>query len=196
MEPDVALPTIAEDSPPDDTRAGRPFWSQARSSPPSPNGPPVTLAGAGRACIADGESGEAWLQSSARTVTKYMHRTHHRGPSHRWRSFLRQHASTIWACDFFCVHTITFKTLYVFFVIHHASRQVLHVHVTSHPTAEWTYSRLSNAAVGTASRYVSSFMTTTAVMAADSIGGCAISVLPKRARRSDRLRPTRSPSAG
>ena len=26
----------------------------------------------------------------------------------------------------------------MFFVIHHASRQVLHVHVTQHPTAEWT----------------------------------------------------------
>jgi putative transposase len=42
------------------------------------------------------------------------------------------------ACDFFCVQTITFRTLYVFFVIHHASRQVLHVHVTQHPTAEWS----------------------------------------------------------
>jgi hypothetical protein len=44
----------------------------------------------------------------------------------------------LWACDFFCVQTITFRTLYVFFVIHHASRQVLHVHVLPHPTAEWT----------------------------------------------------------
>jgi transposase InsO family protein len=26
----------------------------------------------------------------------------------------------------------------VFFVIHHASRQVLHVHLPAHPTAEWT----------------------------------------------------------
>jgi transposase InsO family protein len=67
-----------------------------------------------------------------------MHRTHYRGPSSRWRSFLTQHASSVWACDFFCVQTITFRTLFVFFVIHHASRQVLHVHVTSHPTAEWT----------------------------------------------------------
>jgi HTH-like domain len=75
---------------------------------------------------------------SARTVAKYMHREHYRGPSSRWRSFLRQHASTVWACDFFCVHTITFRTLYVFFVIHHASRQVLHVGVIQHPTAEWT----------------------------------------------------------
>ena len=75
---------------------------------------------------------------SARTVAKYMHRAHCRGPSSRWRSFLREHASTVWACDFFCVQTITFRTLYVFFVIHHASRQVLHVHVTPHPTAAWT----------------------------------------------------------
>jgi hypothetical protein len=28
--------------------------------------------------------------------------------------------------------------LYVFFVINHASRQVVHVHVTPHPTASWT----------------------------------------------------------
>jgi len=75
---------------------------------------------------------------SARTVAKYMQRTDRPGPSCRWRSFLRQHGSEIWACDFFCVRTITFRTLYVFFVINHASRQVLHVHVTPNPTASWT----------------------------------------------------------
>jgi len=69
---------------------------------------------------------------SARTVAKYMQRTHRRGPSATWRSFLRQHGSQMWACDFLCVQTITFRTLYVFFVIHHTSRQVLHVHVTPH----------------------------------------------------------------
>jgi putative transposase len=40
-------------------------------------------------------------------------------------------------CDFFCVHTILFQTLYVFFVIRLANREVLHVEVTRHPTAEW-----------------------------------------------------------
>ena len=55
---------------------------------------------------------------SARTIAKYMHPTHRHGPSFRWQSFLMQHASAIWACDFFCVQTITFRTLYVFFVIH------------------------------------------------------------------------------
>jgi hypothetical protein len=72
---------------------------------------------------------------SARTVAKYMQRTDHRGPSPQWRSFLRQHASTVWACDFFCVQAVMFRTLRVFFVIHRSSWQVLHVHVTGHPTA-------------------------------------------------------------
>jgi len=67
-----------------------------------------------------------------------MQRTHRRGPSTTWRSFLRQHGSEIWACDFFCIRTITFRMLYVFFVIHHASRQVVHIHVTPNPTASWT----------------------------------------------------------
>ena len=39
---------------------------------------------------------------------------------------------------FFCVQTILFETLYVFFVIRHANREVVHVGVTRyHPTAEW-----------------------------------------------------------
>jgi putative transposase len=85
-----------------------------------------------------GELSRLGFKVSARTVAKYMRRAHRRGPSSRWRSFLSQHASTVWACDFFCVQTITFRTLYVFFVIHHASRQVLHVQVTPYPTARWT----------------------------------------------------------
>jgi transposase InsO family protein len=44
----------------------------------------------------------------------------------------------IWACDFFCVRTIWFQTLYVFFVVRHLNREILHVAVTPCPTAEWT----------------------------------------------------------
>ena len=40
-------------------------------------------------------------------------------------------------CDFFCVQTLLFDTLHVFFVIQHINREVLHVAVTRHPTAEW-----------------------------------------------------------
>ena len=75
---------------------------------------------------------------SARTVAKYMRTARRdRGPSVRWRTFLKLHASNIWACDFFCVQTLLFDTLHVFFVIQHINREVLHVAVTRHPTAEW-----------------------------------------------------------
>jgi transposase InsO family protein len=74
---------------------------------------------------------------SARTVAKYMRGPYTGRPSPSWREFLKRHACDIWACDFFCVQTIWFRTFYVFFAIRHANREVLHVQVTSHPTAEW-----------------------------------------------------------
>ena len=75
---------------------------------------------------------------SARTVAKYMRHVRPGPPSPRWRSFLSAHAREIWACDFFCVQTLLYRTLYVFFVIHHVRREIVHVHITTHPTAEWT----------------------------------------------------------
>jgi len=74
---------------------------------------------------------------SARTVAKYMRLPHDREPSPGWRTFLERHAAEIWACDFFCVQTLWFKTLHAFFVVNHASREVLLVQVTRQPTAEW-----------------------------------------------------------
>jgi hypothetical protein len=54
---------------------------------------------------------------SARTVAKYMRRPYDGRPSPGWRKFLKRHAGDIWACDFFCVQTIFFRTFYVLFVI-------------------------------------------------------------------------------
>jgi transposase InsO family protein len=41
--------------------------------------------------------------------------------------------------------TATFRILYVFVVIEHRSRRLLHVNVTAHPTAEWTLQQLREA---------------------------------------------------
>jgi putative transposase len=60
-----------------------------------------------------------------------------RDPSPGWREFLKRHAQDIWACDFFCVRTVLFQTLHVFFVVRHANREILHAEVTRHPTADW-----------------------------------------------------------
>jgi hypothetical protein len=43
---------------------------------------------------------------SARTVAKYMRIRHDREPSPGWRTFVKRHATAIWACDFFCVQTL------------------------------------------------------------------------------------------
>ena len=47
-------------------------------------------------------------------------------------TFLRNHASSIWAADLFTVQTLTFRTLYVFVVIDHGRRRIRHWNVTEH----------------------------------------------------------------
>ena len=90
------------------------------------------------------------LRVSPRTVRKYMP-SHcvggpgKRCPSQRWSTFIRNHAKGIIARDFCVTITATFRMLYVFVVIEHEGRRLLHVNVTSHPTAEWTMQQFREA---------------------------------------------------
>ena len=47
--------------------------------------------------------------------------------------------------DFFLVPTIRFQILYVFLVLAHDRRRIVHCGVTEHPTAEWTAQQLREA---------------------------------------------------
>src|ERR1019366_6316836 len=80
------------------------------------------------------------IQVSPRTVNKYLRRRSPRRPrgDMRWSTFLRLHAQGIIACDFFVAVTATFQLLYVFVVIEHRSRRLIHCNVTTHPSAAWT----------------------------------------------------------
>jgi putative transposase len=60
----------------------------------------------------------------------------------RWMTFVRNHAESVVACDFFTVVTAMFKVLYVFVVIEHATRRIVHCNVIEHPTADWTLQQL------------------------------------------------------
>jgi len=79
------------------------------------------------------------LRVSPRTVRRYMPKgtggTRRGAPAHRWRTFLRNHASVLLAFDFCVVVTARFRVVYVFVVMEIASRRLVHVNVTSHPTA-------------------------------------------------------------
>jgi putative transposase len=79
------------------------------------------------------------LDVSERTVSRLMPRRLNVDPDarQRWRTFFRNHREGIAAIDFFTVPTVTFRVLYVFFVIHHARRVLVHFAVTEHPTAAW-----------------------------------------------------------
>ena len=96
-----------------------------------------------------------------------------------WRKFLKRHESSIWACDFFCVQTILFQTLYVFFVIRHANREILHVAVTPFPTAEWVAQQIVECCAW--DRLSPRFLIhiATVVMARVSIAACWVSALSR-----------------
>ena len=82
---------------------------------------------------------------SARTVSRYRQQALRRPPSQSWRTFLRNHASSIWAADRCTVQTLTFRTLYVFVVIDHGRRRIRHWNVTEHPIAPWIWRQMIEA---------------------------------------------------
>jgi hypothetical protein len=78
------------------------------------------------------------------SVGKYMVRDR-KPPSQTWRTFLENHIKSMVSVDFFTVPTIDFRVLYVFVVLAHERRRILHFAVTAHPTAEWTAQQLREA---------------------------------------------------
>ena len=53
-----------------------------------------------------------------------------RPPSQSWRTFLDDHISQLASVDFFTVPTVWFEVLFVFVVLAHDRRRVLHFNVS------------------------------------------------------------------
>src|SRR5215467_10004764 len=65
------------------------------------------------------------------------------------------YVSQLASADFFTVHTVWFEVLFVFIVLTHDRRRVVHFNVTAHPTAEWTAQQMLEAfPFDTAPRYL------------------------------------------
>jgi putative transposase len=78
------------------------------------------------------------------TVSRYMPRRR-KPPSQTWRTFLLNHSKDLVSIDFFVVPTVTFRLLYVFVVLEHKRRHIVHINVTDSPSARWTGQQIVNA---------------------------------------------------
>ena len=83
-----------------------------------------------------GELLKLGITVSQASVSKYMV-SHPRPPSQTWQTFLNNHVGSLASIDFFVVPTATFAVLFVFVVLRHERRRIVHFGVTAHPTAAW-----------------------------------------------------------
>jgi putative transposase len=100
--------------------------------------------------IADELSLKLGICVSPRTVRKYWPKELHeagrnRASSQHWRTFVKNHARGIVACDFLVAVTVRFQVLYVFLMMEVGSRRILHYNVTAHPTVAWTVQQFREA---------------------------------------------------
>jgi putative transposase len=91
-----------------------------------------------------GELLKLGFEVSERTVSRLMPKPR-KTPSQTWKTFLTNHVGQLVSIDFFTVSTLQLKVLFVFVVVAHERRRVLHFNVTDHPTAEWTAQQIIEA---------------------------------------------------
>ena len=66
-----------------------------------------------------GELLKLGIRVSKSTIQKYMKGVRESlSPKQTWATFLRNHASEIWACDFLQTHDVFFRTVFVLSLIH------------------------------------------------------------------------------
>src|SRR5437899_8204340 len=91
-----------------------------------------------------GELQKLGVEISQAAVSKYVVR-HRRPPSPSWRTFLDNHLGSLVSVDFFVVPTVMYQVWFVFLVLAHDRRRVVHVNVTDAPTAQWTAQQIVEA---------------------------------------------------
>jgi putative transposase len=97
----------------------------------------------GAPCL-HGELGKLGVEVSERSVSRLIGRPR-RPPSQTWRTFLTNHVARLVSIDFFTVPTLTGRVLFVFVVLMHHRRRIVHVNVTEQPTAAWTAQQMIEA---------------------------------------------------
>jgi transposase InsO family protein len=91
-----------------------------------------------------GELLKLGIEISERTVSRLIPKDR-KPPSQTWRAFLNNHIQELVSIDFFTVPTVKFRVLFVFVLLSHHRRRVVHFNVTEHPTALWTAQQIVEA---------------------------------------------------
>ena len=91
-----------------------------------------------------GELLKLGIDVSERTVSRLMPKRS-TTPSQTWRTFLDNHVRDLVSIDFFTVPTARLHVLFVFIVLSHERRRVVHFNVTEHPTAAWAAQQIVEA---------------------------------------------------
>jgi len=84
-----------------------------------------------------GELRKLGINVAKSTVEKYRPRIR-KPPSPTRKAFLSNHVKDLVACDFFTVPTVQCRVLFVFILLAHERRRIVHFNITEHPTAQWT----------------------------------------------------------
>lgn len=92
-----------------------------------------------------GELQKIGIYLAKSTIEKYMFKHHRKPPSPTWRAFLDNHLKDLVSVDSFVVPTVKNTVLYVFLVLAHDRRRVIHFDVTENPRSEWTAQQIVEA---------------------------------------------------
>jgi putative transposase len=102
-----------------------------------------------RAKRIQGELLKLGIKVSKETIKRYMRRARKGLPplkrGQTWATFLANHASEIWACDFVQTYDLFFRTVFVYFIVALGSRKVVHYGVTRSPSDVWVAQQVREA---------------------------------------------------
>ncbi len=92
-----------------------------------------------------GELLKLGVEISERSVSGIIKRNNPKLPSQTWKVYIENHMTDMVAVDFLVVPTIRIKMLFVFVVLSHDRRKVIHFNVTANPSAQWTAQQITEA---------------------------------------------------
>ncbi len=92
-----------------------------------------------------GELGKLGIRLDKKTISSILRTFRRKGgikTAGSWRQFIQSHAQSLFACDFFTVDTLFNTRFYVFFIIHLATRRIVHFSLTQFPSCQFVRQRI------------------------------------------------------